>query len=104
MSLVPQLLQDRFRVLVGHPALVAAVRHVLEIKSSKENQGKFEVLNFAIGITTTEYIGCLDADSYVDPSSLKHLMKRFSKSEVMAVTPSMIIDKPENILGRMQHA
>ena len=71
---------------------------------SKENGGKFVALNFAIKKAKTEFIGCLDADSFVEPEALKYIMKRFTRLEVMAVTPSMIIHKPNNVLRKMQRA
>lgn len=71
---------------------------------SKPNGGKFTALNFGIERMKTEFVGCLDADSFVDKNALKYIMRRFTDENVMAVTPSMIIEKPNNILRRMQRA
>lgn len=70
----------------------------------KENGGKYTALNFGITNMTTEYVGCLDADSFVDKDALKNIMRKFKDPLVMAVTPSMIIEKPNNILRKMQRA
>lgn len=79
----------------GHP--------IVEVHS-KPNGGKFTALNFGIERMKTDFIGCLDADSFVEKNALKFIMRRFTDPEVMAVTPSMIIEKPSNILRKMQRA
>lgn len=71
---------------------------------SKENGGKYTALNIGIQNCNTEFIGCLDADSFVEKHALKKIMSRFKDSKVMAVTPSMVIDNPTNILRHMQRA
>lgn len=71
---------------------------------SKENGGKYTALNFGIERVETAYVGCLDADSFVERHALKIIMSRFSDPKVMAVTPSMVIDRPNNIIRHMQKA
>ncbi len=69
----------------------------------KENGGKHSVLNFGIENCNGEYIGCLDADSYVDKNALENIMLYFERDEnAVSVTPSVKIYKPENILQMMQ--
>ena len=68
----------------------------------KENGGKFTALNFAITHSTSEIIGCLDADSFVEPGALKSIVSYFEESEAMAVTPAVKIHKPNNILRHLQ--
>jgi cellulose synthase/poly-beta-1,6-N-acetylglucosamine synthase-like glycosyltransferase len=70
----------------------------------KENGGKYTALNFGISHLETDFVGCLDADSFVDKNALKNIMRRFSDQKVMAVTPSMVVEKPNNILRKMQRA
>jgi cellulose synthase/poly-beta-1,6-N-acetylglucosamine synthase-like glycosyltransferase len=70
----------------------------------KENGGKYTALNFGIEHMTTDFVGCLDADSFVDKDALKNIMRRFKDQSVMSVTPAMIIEKPSNILRKMQRA
>jgi len=70
----------------------------------KVNGGKYTALNLGISLATTDFIGCLDADSFVDKDALRLIMKRFQNENTMAVTPSMIVDKPNNILREMQKA
>ncbi|MEI8327999.1 MAG: glycosyltransferase [Candidatus Taylorbacteria bacterium] len=69
---------------------------------NKENGGKHTALNLAIARSTTEFVGCLDADSYVRPDALTRLMMKFSKQEVMAVVPSLQVYRPRSIVQRIQ--
>ncbi len=77
----------------------------LEIRQ-KENGGKHTVLNFVLENTeegkNCEIFGCLDADSYVFPDTLKNMLLNFEDSEVMAATPMLIVRKPINLLQAMQ--
>jgi cellulose synthase/poly-beta-1,6-N-acetylglucosamine synthase-like glycosyltransferase len=74
----------------------------IEIRT-KENGGKHTVLNYVIANSTSEIFGCLDADSYVRPETLKNMVKAFLRDpEAMAVTPLMVVRDPENILQYMQ--
>lgn len=65
----------------------------------KENGGKHTAVNFGIDQTKAEFIGCLDADSFVSAHALRDIMRIFTEqSDVMAVAPTLIVDKPGNIL------
>ncbi len=70
---------------------------------TKENGGKHTALNYALKRTDSEFVGALDADSVVAEDSLKKIISRFYKKEVMAVTPSMKIEKPKGILRKVQY-
>ncbi len=70
----------------------------------KENGGKYTALNYGITHTTSDFIGCLDADSFVDSKALLHIMPNFESPEIVAVTPSMKIQNPDTILGLVQNA
>ena len=70
----------------------------------KENGGKFTALNFGIEKAKHQFIGSLDADSYVEKESLRLIMEKFKDPEVMATIPSTIIHKPKNILQKAQRA
>lgn len=70
----------------------------------KENGGKYTALNFGIENCQTEMIGCLDADSEVDADALLHIIPYFKDKNVGAVTPSLKIQNPDNVLGLMQSA
>jgi cellulose synthase/poly-beta-1,6-N-acetylglucosamine synthase-like glycosyltransferase len=61
----------------------------------KENGGKHTAMNLGITQATTDFIGCLDADSFVTDSALKRMMPYFDDAEVMAVSPSIIVSDPK---------
>jgi cellulose synthase/poly-beta-1,6-N-acetylglucosamine synthase-like glycosyltransferase len=68
----------------------------------KENGGKHSAMNLGIESATTEFIGCLDADSFVHPQALKRIMTYFDNPEAMAVAPSIIVHEPKNLIQRIQ--
>lgn len=70
----------------------------------KENGGKHTALNAGIASTNAELVGCLDADSFVEPDALREIVSCFNDSEVAAATAAMSIHKPGNILQHMQNA
>lgn len=77
--------------------------HESQIKIfSKENGGKHTAVNFGINQTNTELVGCLDADSFVDPQALQEIVKVFQNPEMMAVTPCMVVKTPKTFVQRAQ--
>ncbi|MEI6420023.1 MAG: glycosyltransferase family 2 protein [bacterium] len=69
---------------------------------NKENGGKYTALNYSIKNSTSELIGCLDADSFVEPHALKTIVAYFEDAETMAVTPAVKIYEPDNIIRHIQ--
>jgi len=66
---------------------------------TKKNGGKFSALNHGLKQTKAEFVGCLDADSFVKPQALKRIMTYFlNDKKVMAVTASLKIHQPKGIL------
>jgi cellulose synthase/poly-beta-1,6-N-acetylglucosamine synthase-like glycosyltransferase len=70
----------------------------------KENGGKHTALNAGIAVTTAELIGCLDADSFVEPDALREIVSCFDNPQIVATTAAMSIHKPGNMLQHMQNA
>lgn len=71
----------------------------------KENGGKYTALNFAIERSSAEFVGCLDADSFVEKDALVEVIKRFEEDEqVAAIVPVMKVHNPKNALEIMQVA
>lgn len=70
---------------------------------TKKNGGKGTAINMGIAHSRGEIIVSMDADSFVQPNSLKRMIAYFSNEKVMAVTPSMGVHKPRGILQRIQH-
>jgi cellulose synthase/poly-beta-1,6-N-acetylglucosamine synthase-like glycosyltransferase len=67
-----------------------------------QNGGKGKALNIGISHAKGEFIGCLDADSFVEPQSLAELVRYFADPKVMSVTPAMKVHNPQNTLQRIQ--
>ena len=70
----------------------------------EENRGKHHAVNAGIAVTHADFIGCLDADSFVEPGALLEVVPGFAKDNVGAVTAAMSVHKPQNILQHMQNA
>lgn len=71
----------------------------------KENGGKWTALNFGITKSTGEFVGCLDADSFVAPDALSEVVKKFEQSpQASAIVPAMKVLGPRNLLELMQSA
>ena len=69
----------------------------------KENGGKYTALNWGLERTSSELVGCLDADSFVARDALLETVKRFEESpDTMAVVPAMKVNRPRRILELMQ--
>lgn len=71
---------------------------------TKENGGKYSAMNMALAHTTAEIIGCLDADSFVDPRALRASIAQFISTGASAVTPAIVAHAPSGILGLVQQA
>lgn len=69
----------------------------------KENGGKGSALNFGLKLAKGKIIFTMDADTTVNPKSMKNMVRFFRDKQVMSVSPAIIIDKPRNILQRVQY-
>ncbi len=83
------------QTFASHPQIAIA---------KKANGGKFTALNAGLAMTEAKLVGCLDADSMVDPSALKEIVPYFTRSDTMAVAPSVLVWQPRGILRRIQYA
>jgi cellulose synthase/poly-beta-1,6-N-acetylglucosamine synthase-like glycosyltransferase len=70
----------------------------------KKNGGKYTALNLGLEKVQTPFVGCLDADSFVDSQALKRIMTYFDDTSTMAVAPSVVVYSPKNILQGAQKA
>ena len=84
--------------------LSAYAAHPQVTISHKENGGKHSALNHAIQHSTAEYIGCLDADSFVNTDALIEILKTFQTTSAMAVTPAIKVEAPTSFFRHMQKA
>jgi cellulose synthase/poly-beta-1,6-N-acetylglucosamine synthase-like glycosyltransferase len=69
---------------------------------TKENTGKADSLNVVLAQAKGELFGALDADSFVEPSTLKKMIGYFDDKTIMAVTPSLKVATPKTFLQRIQ--
>ncbi len=69
---------------------------------TKPNGGKHSALNLGLSMTDSEIVGCLDADSFADQEAIAELVKLFADPKVVAVTPSMKVWNPRNMLQQIQ--
>lgn len=85
-------------------AMARFATHPLVRIIHKENGGKHTALNVGIAATTAELVGCLDADSFVEPDALREIVPCFAHANVAAATAAMSVHRPKNLLQHMQNA
>ncbi len=69
----------------------------------KENGGKYTAINLGLEHLKTEFVACLDADSFVHPQALSRMMQSFLENkDIMAVIPATIIHNPTNFIQSIQ--
>lgn len=72
---------------------------------TQKNGGKFTALNRGITESDADFVGCLDADSFVHPNALRSMIKYFyTDSNIVAVTPAMVVHEPKTLIQKMQSA
>ena len=64
---------------------------------------KGSAMNFALKKAKGEIVVSMDADTFVDPKSLKQMVRFFKNQEVMCVSPGITIHNPRNLLQRIQY-
>ncbi|MBI4983104.1 glycosyltransferase family 2 protein [Candidatus Woesearchaeota archaeon] len=72
---------------------------------SHSNQGKAASMNRALKKAQGEFFACLDADSFVDPLTLKkmlHIYEHDQDQNLVIVTPAMKVYQPKNLLQKVQ--
>ncbi len=88
-----------------HIGEALALKHPSVHFYSKVNGGKWTALNYGIERSSGEFVGCLDADSFVAPDALVEVIKKFEESPTAsAVVPAMKVCAPKNLLELMQSA
>lgn len=68
----------------------------------KENGGKYTALNYGLTYSHGEFVGCLDADSFVEPNTLSNIISYFEERTIMSVVPSIIVHSPSNVIQMFQ--
>ena len=69
---------------------------------SKKNSGKADSLNQTAKIAKGNILAVIDADSYVDKNAFLKMIPYFEDPTVAAVTASVLVKSPKNILEKLQ--
>lgn len=69
---------------------------------SKKNGGKASALNFGTSIAKGQIVACVDSDSYPTPNALMKSVPFFEEPSVAAVTSSIFVKKPRNLIEHLQ--
>lgn len=106
--------EDKLQLILVNDGSKDATREVMDsykeqypqiVVIHKENGGKHTAINAGIEIAKdAEFVGCLDADSFVAPDALREMIPCFDDPKVMAATPAMSVFQPKNLLEQMQNA
>jgi len=85
------------------PTIIKRFRTNKRIKIiRKKNGGKYTALNAGLAVVKSELVGCLDADSFVPPDTLKKILPYFENEKTMAVTPAIKIHRPDRFIRHIQ--
>lgn len=72
---------------------------------SHENMGKAASLNHALQFARGEFFACLDADSFVEQDTLRHMLAFYYKENdpnIRIVTPVLKVKTPHTLLQKVQ--
>ena len=68
----------------------------------KPNGGKASALNAGLAIVDSELVACVDSDSRPAPDALRKAIPFFADPKVAAVTTSIFVREPKNLVQRLQ--
>ena len=69
---------------------------------SQKNKGKASAMNLGLKHVDTEFVACLDADSFVEKNALKNMLSYFDDPNVAAVCPLVKVHAPQNMIQKLQ--
>ena len=72
-------------------------------KERAGRESKAHALNYALRFVGTEFVACVDADSYPEPDSLEKAVAHFTSQNVGAVTCSIFVKEPKTFIEKLQH-
>lgn len=88
-----------------HAAMAKYASHPQVTVINQANGGKHTAINAGIRASgDAEIVGCLDADSFVDPGALREMLSCFEDPKIGAATAAMSVHKPSTLLEHMQNA
>lgn len=86
----------------GTAAQIALFADHVTVINHETNLGKAAGLNHAIADATTDIIVTVDADSLIDPDSLRNIVRHFADSDVGAVAGCVKVHNNESVFQRIQ--
>ena len=69
---------------------------------SQPNQGKWSALNRAMLNVSSDIVVCIDADTQIEKSAIRHLVKHFNDAKIGAVAGKIMAGNKVNLLTRLQ--
>ncbi|MDD5416393.1 MAG: glycosyltransferase family 2 protein [Candidatus Aenigmarchaeota archaeon] len=75
----------------------------VKLIDKKKNEGKAKALNDALKITKTKIFGFIDAETFMDKNALLYMVGYLDKKNVAAVTPSIYVMNPKNLIENLQN-
>ncbi len=72
---------------------------------NQDNKGKAAAMNRALQLVQGEFFACLDADSFVDPLTLRKMLSFYyeqNNPKLAIITPAMKVFQPKNLLQKVQ--
>ena len=69
---------------------------------SKPNGGKPDALNHGLSHARGEIVVCVDGDSTIDPSAIRHLVRHFADPKIGAVAGNVRVANPQKFWAAMQ--
>ncbi len=70
---------------------------------NQENMGKAAAVNTALAETDTEFFACVDADSTIEPGSVKPMLSHFyDDAKTAAVISAIKVHDPKNLFEKIQ--
>ncbi len=101
--------RDRYEaIVVANACTDKTVENVKKFEDSRiklveiETPGKGHALNVGLKHAKGDFIGCMDADSFVDADILNHMIPNFDSPKVGAVISGIKVNNPKSFLEKLQ--
>jgi poly-beta-1,6-N-acetyl-D-glucosamine synthase len=100
--------QDKLQIIVINDASTDTTAEIVKgisgvtLIDKKKNGGKAAGLNDGLRKTKGEFVAAIDADTYPAPDALRKMIESFSDENIGAVTGLIQVNKPHNMLMRIQ--
>ena len=75
----------------------------IKVFRKEKNGGKYTALNFGQKKTRAEFVGSVDADSYLEKDALKKIIGYFDNPQIKAVISTVKVGRVKNLLEGVQY-